>query len=150
MHCVGHLGIIVSGLQALGIFLQLALEWFEPLKSLVAAVSLMSVNLDVLNLSGVFDMNRVATYGAKQVIAPLRVPFLVAGLLFRRRADAAAAVAATASGDLALIINAVGTCFNVFFIAIVSSALLPLVCYEHPCGSGASMRSSPIGAVLRG
>ena len=51
MHCVVHLGMIVSGLQALGVFSQLNLEWFEPVKSMMAAVSVLNFNLSIFNLS---------------------------------------------------------------------------------------------------
>ncbi|CAK0802454.1 unnamed protein product, partial [Prorocentrum cordatum] len=143
VHCVVHLGMIVSGLQALGVFAQLNLEWFEPVKSMMRAVSALNFNLDIFSLPCIMgvDLDLVAKYAMQQGIAPICVPILTVAVILHRRIGAAAAAAAT--GTLASVLNAIGTCFNALFILIFSSSLLPLVCYEHPGGSLASMRSTP-------
>jgi len=136
MMCVVLLGMMLTGLQTMGVFRQLEVEWFEPMESLFALVTLLSFDLKVLKVACVVGNNGVTGYLLRQLVAPCSLPFVLLILLIRRRFDGRTRV-------YAQMVNTVGSVFNVFFISIVLSALMPLVCFDHPGDSGRSVISQP-------
>lgn len=72
----------------------------------------------------------------RQLVAPSAICTLISALFFKRT------FVKRGMFFFVEFCNTVGTVMSVLFISITSSALLPLVCYQHPAGSGYSMTAN--------
>mmetsp|Transcript_57727 Transcript_57727/g.137381 ORF Transcript_57727/g.137381 Transcript_57727/m.137381 type:complete len:1425 (+) Transcript_57727:75-4349(+) len=136
-------GILLTAVQTTIVFNQMSIEWVDPLKAAIKfGSSVLTVNLNDLKLGCYVPVSPVSSYFGSQIIAPACLPVITLCVLVKRFYFKKVAKA----GMLAEIANACGTIFSVFFIAVVISAVEPLICYPHPPGGGSSMTNEP--AVL--
>uniref|UniRef100_A0A7S2LN19 TRP C-terminal domain-containing protein n=1 Tax=Zooxanthella nutricula TaxID=1333877 RepID=A0A7S2LN19_9DINO len=100
-------------------------------------MALMSFDLKLLQVECNLGSNPLPSYFCQQLIAPASVVLLVLGVWIKRRYR-------TQHVDDFLVesVNSSGTLMKVMFMSVVSSCVLPLICYGHPNGQF-SMISSP-------
>jgi len=130
-------GFTFSGLQVLSVFNNLAIEWFEPVESLLHIVAVLTFELRVFRTACVFSGGIVVRFLCRQLVAPSLVVVVFLSLCGKRRWKNPDTRVWT---ELA---NTVGVIFSTFFIPITISGLAPLIVDEHPGDSGASIKSIP-------
>jgi len=125
-------GLLVTGVQAMGVFKELQLEWFEPLDAIIDAMSIFSLDLDVVNIACVVGSDPNASYGLRQLGAPATVLVIAFGTLLFKKHAPIGKLQRPNTMVLKEFINTVGTILNIFFISVLISAVAPLTCYKHP------------------
>uniref|UniRef100_A0A6U9URZ9 TIR domain-containing protein n=1 Tax=Zooxanthella nutricula TaxID=1333877 RepID=A0A6U9URZ9_9DINO len=132
------LAITFTSIQTINVFDSLAMSWFEPIRSIMNALALVSFDISVLRLGclGFLSSSGAASFAMRQCIAPLGIPFVLVTLLVKRWRNPETQLFV----ELA---NTVGTLYQIFFMSIVDSALKPFMCYAHPNGNGESMLEMP-------
>eukprot|EP00403_Amphidinium_massartii_P033208 CAMPEP_0178447836 /NCGR_PEP_ID=MMETSP0689_2-20121128/41642_1 /TAXON_ID=160604 /ORGANISM="Amphidinium massartii, Strain CS-259" /LENGTH=1568 /DNA_ID=CAMNT_0020072939 /DNA_START=10 /DNA_END=4713 /DNA_ORIENTATION=- len=130
-------GLTLTGMQSLGVFSSLSLQWFEPMKTIVESLSVFGFDLSILRLSCQIGSSPLWNYIARQLVAPMAVPFVFVSLLIKK---------SFFNPNVCIwveLINTVGAVYSVFFISVVISATAPLICFDHPGENGASVVSQP-------
>ena len=98
-------------------------------------MSLLSFDLEILNLTCVVGNNPVDAYLVRQLVAPLSVPLILITIAMKKLTQ-------QTTDTIVEFLNTLGSVFNLFFIAIILSALNPFICYDHPGDAGSSLYSN--------
>lgn len=126
-------GMMLTAIQTIGVFRNLALEWFEPLASIFKAISVLTFNLDVLHVSCIVKPNATTLYLLRQIVPAFVAIFVLAVILVKKR------FLRPQISVYVEYVNSLGSIFSAFFISMTMSCILPLICYKHPGNSGTSM-----------
>ncbi|CAE8604277.1 unnamed protein product, partial [Polarella glacialis] len=128
-------GQLITAIQALGAIRQLAIIWVEPVKSVMDALSFITLDIDVMKATCFMQSDNVAV---KFIMQMLAYPFLLTILLvayglsqFSRE---------PVSMDSLWNLN--GTILFVLFISLTLSMLMPLQCILNPNGTS-SVAANP-------
>ncbi|CAK0836669.1 unnamed protein product [Prorocentrum cordatum] len=78
-------GFTFSGLQVLSVFNNLAIEWFEPVESLLHIVAVLTFELRVFRTACVFSGGIVVRFLCRQLVAPSLVVVVFLSLCGKRR-----------------------------------------------------------------
>jgi len=134
--CAIVAGLLVASIQTMSVMSNLEVTWYEPLKSCLTAFSLIGFDVKVIGL-GCLIQGGTGMFIMRQLLAPL-----LAAALFV--ITAVKKVTYKRSLDFSIhLCNSVGSLFMLFFISIILSGVMPLICYKHPGNSGDSMVNSP-------
>lgn len=127
---------IFMAIQTTTVYLNISLEWVEPGKTLLNALSIAAFDLSTVKADCVMSPDPVARHLTRQLIPMIFAVYVCAVLVVKKNM--------VKSTDLhAEVSNTVGTLFMIFFVSICISVFDPFVCYEHPAKTLSSMRSSP-------
>jgi len=133
--CTLLLGLTFTAMQTLGILDQLAFEWTEPVRTILQSLRVVSFDFKTLKFACVTETSVLSEFLARQLLAPLCVPTIIAVIVLKKRfVDLGTRLVPEA-------INATGTVFSILFISILVSCVSPLICYRHPDKTDSSMRS---------
>ncbi|CAE7380643.1 Ank1 [Symbiodinium sp. KB8] len=127
-------GMAVSCLQSLNIYRQLEIDWFEPMRSILNAMSVLSFDLDILNGGCILGHDEVRKYTLQQCAVLVIIPLVLITLFCKKRF--------VATQVRVQFCNTVGTFLQVAFISLVINSVIPLRCFDHPT-SGSSVSSMP-------
>jgi len=136
LSCVISAGILVSAVQTLGVFSQLSIKWFEPAKTIMRVMPLLSFDPRSFKVGCLVGASPLSSYATQLAIAPMCAALILTIIAIKHRSIKATTVWVE-------FVNTVGTIFKVLFISLVMSTFAPVVCYSHPDGQHQSMRSNP-------
>lgn len=134
LSCVISAGILVSAVQTLGVFSQLSINWFEPVRTVMRLFPLLSFDPRSFKIGCFVGATPLATYATQLAIAPFCAIFIYAIIAAKKRSIASVEV-------MVEFLNTIGTIFKVLFISLVMSTFAPIVCYSHPGREYQSMRT---------
>eukprot|EP00971_Amphidinium_carterae_P337978 6475093-Amphidinium_carterae.1 len=77
-------GLTFTGLQSLGVFASLSLTWFEPVRTIIEALSLFGFDLSILRVSCTVGSSPFTNYVTRQLIAPSALPLVFLALLWKK------------------------------------------------------------------
>jgi len=136
LNILALVSLIVSVAQTFCLFRELAITWFAPLDALLNIASFVSFELDATKFTCIFGVDPVQGYICRQCIAPAGMLVILLSLAVKRRI-------AKATHVVVEFVNTTGALLNALFISVLLSAVTPVVCYSHPGGHSASVRSNP-------
>lgn len=132
------LGLLFSGIQAMGVFKQMSIEWGGGVEAFFDMINLLSFDLEVLRPQCIVGSDSPATsFVVRQLVAPCGALFVLLVLCIKK-----AWVPSTSI--MIELVNTVGTLTNIFFISIVTSGVSPFICYRHPSGDRSMVAASSI------
>jgi hypothetical protein len=129
------IGMLVTGIQTLGVFSSLEIDWEDPLKGIFELMSVMNIDLKLLKGQCIYGVSPVTNFACRQMVCPAGFPFAFLVLLVKKYKLPETPLRMQFT-------NTCGTVMNLFFISVVVSAVNPFMCYKH-VGDLMSMRSSP-------
>lgn len=135
--CMITVGFAVTAVQAMGVFDKLSVTWPEPLSFILSAMSLISFDMEALQLQCTFQPNPLGVYGMRQLALPVSLLLLAVILFLKSKARG------TVASYKVELLNTGGSLMQVLFISIVLSCAVPFMCYKHPGDRGYSMLKSP-------
>jgi len=126
-------GLLITGVQSMGVFSELQLEWFEPMRSIFTLMAVFSLDLEIINISCVLGSdNAPLSYGVRQLGVPFMVLVIAFSTLLAKKYCPLATLRQPQTSIFKEFINTVGTILNMFFISVLISAVAPFTCYKHP------------------
>jgi preprotein translocase subunit SecG len=128
------LGILFAQLfslvQTMGVLSTINIEWTDPLKSLLKAMSLVAFDIDIIHPNCLMDSDPVIKFLIRIIIILGALIFLVVLHLI--------VVVSLHKGEfrnqMPYLIASIGTVLFCFFLSVVTSALSAVHCNEHPNG----------------
>ena len=119
---------LVTILQMLSVIGHFAIDWQEPLTSLLHLLEMLSLDLDMLSIGCVTDMGPVALFSFRVLLIPLVM--LIAVIVHLGYL----AVIRSRTFQAVHLLRTCGTIFLMFFIMLFSMLLAPFQCSWHPNG----------------
>lgn len=121
-------GLVLFFLQVLASLFALQVPWVTPFAELLRGLSLISINLDFINLGCAGKLSPEALFSLK-MSAPIIAILLLSSLALVFNRLRLFKVSKRVFG------NAVGQIFMASFISLALAVLVPFNCYEHPNSS---------------
>mmetsp|Transcript_7930 Transcript_7930/g.17576 ORF Transcript_7930/g.17576 Transcript_7930/m.17576 type:complete len:1446 (+) Transcript_7930:112-4449(+) len=142
--CAMVAGLTCASLQTMSVFSSLEVKWVEPMKSTLAAFSVLGFDIKLVGIGclipGSSGPPRLILL--RQLLAPVFSAGLVIIAIVRVVRKQGRTTYTPREELIVRISNSVGSLHMLFFISIVLSGVMPMICYKHPDG-GESVMNTP-------
>jgi hypothetical protein len=124
------MSIMFTVIQQIGVIGTFAMEWPEPLATVLAVIQLLNFNIEVLKMNCVANVGPFGRFATKVMIifigcTIILIIHVISVLVFYK---------GQFRRKMPSLMGAVGTIFMVFYISLVSTILGPLQCLGNPNG----------------